>query len=438
MLCKNCGKELPIAGKFCPYCGATVEQEGVNDETAVFTTLPDELNGPIDLSAFDAAMKDAHPASGDGTAAQDGVTTGDPLAATDPHIPAPGDLPPVETPPVRRTAGTNAAPRTTYFGTPDPDDRPYRKPSKGKKAAVIVVVVLIIAALIGGGVWFFLSRQPDESLTLAEQYMARGDFDKALEYYTAARDEASDPTSIDATIQLLRDYQAAQDYVDNGQYTEAVAALKQLQNRVTAPNSALYTAVADLLTQAQTGQADTEFSSDLSRAQEYLSNSQYDQCAAMLDTLDADDTLTEDQRSQVDSLREQLTQAQESAQRQEETQQQQSEQKATFSSRIDQLEQNDLQIASASTAEDELAMTASSFEQWDMLLSEMYDYLSTVLNADQYEAEQASFQQWVKERDDGAANAASEASDDTAAQLASYSFRQSYTKARCYKLLDMM
>ena len=438
MLCKNCGKELPIAGKFCPYCGATVEQEGVNDETAVFTKLPDELNGPIDLSAFDAAMKDAHPASDGSTAAQDGVTTGDPLAATDPHIPAPDELPPVETPPVRRASGAPASPRTTYFGTPDPDDRPYRKPSKGKKAAIVIVIVLIIAALIGGGVWFFLSRQPDESLTLAEQYMARGDFDKALEYYTAARDEASDPSSIDATIQLLRDYQDAQEYVDNGQYTEAVAALKQLQNRVTDPNSALYTAVADLLTQAQAGQADTEFSSDLSRAQDYLSNSQYDQCAAMLDTLDADDTLTEDQRSQVDSLREQLTQAQESAQRQEETQQQQSEQKATFSSRIDQLEQNDLQIASASTAEDELAMTASSFEQWDMLLGEMYDYLSTVLNADQYEAEQASFQQWVQERDAGAENAASEASDDTAAQLASYSFRQSYTKARCYKLLDMM
>ena len=32
MLCKNCGKELPIAGKFCPFCGAAVEQTGVNDE----------------------------------------------------------------------------------------------------------------------------------------------------------------------------------------------------------------------------------------------------------------------------------------------------------------------------------------------------------------------------------------------------------------------
>ena len=65
MLCKNCGKELPIAGKFCPFCGAAVEQTGVNDETAVFTTLPDDMKapkdpvetGPIDTSAFDAAMR---------------------------------------------------------------------------------------------------------------------------------------------------------------------------------------------------------------------------------------------------------------------------------------------------------------------------------------------------------------------------------------------
>lgn len=435
MLCKNCGKELPIAGKFCPFCGATVEQAGVNDETAVFTSLPDELNGPIDLSAFDAAMKEGHtPAGG----AQDGVTTGDPLAATDPRIPAADELPPIDVPPVRRASGTPEAPRATYFGEPDPDDRPYRKPSKGKKGAVIAVVVIVIIALIAGGVWFFLSRQPDENLTLAEQYMNRGDFDKALEYYLAAQAEASDPSSLDATIQLLEDFQTAQDYVDNGQYTEAVAALKQLQNRVTDPSSALYTAIEDLLSQAQTAQSDSEFAADFARAQEYLSNSQYDQCAAMLDTLDADDTLTDDQKQQVSDLRSQLTEAQESAQRQEEAQQQQSEQKQTFADRIDELEQSDLQIASAATAEDELALTAGSFEQWDALLMEMYDYLSTILNADQYASEEASFQQWVEERDSGAANAASEVTDETAAQLASYSFRQSYTKARCYKLLDMM
>ena len=105
---------------------------------------------------------------------------------------------------------------------------------------------------------------------------------------------------------------------------------------------------------------------------------------------------------------------------------------------MEELEQRDLQIASAATVEDELALTAGSFESWDALLMDMYDYLSTILNADQYAAEEASFEQWVNERDSGAENAASAVEDETEAQLASYSFRQSYTKARCYRLLDMM
>ncbi len=95
----------------------------------------------------------------------------------------------------------------------------------------------------------------------------------------------------------------------------------KLQNRVTDPSSALYAAVEDLLSQAQSAQSDSEFAADFERAQEYLANSQYDQCAAMLDTLDADDTLTDDQKQQVADLREELTKAQESAQRQEENQQ---------------------------------------------------------------------------------------------------------------------
>ena len=76
--------------------------------------------------------------------------------------------------------------------------------------------------------------------------------------------------------------------------------------------------------------------------------------------------------------------------------------------------------------------------QWDELLSEMYDYLAGVLNADQYASEEENYKQWVAERDSGAENAASATEDSTQKQLASYSFKQSYTKARCYKLLDMM
>ena len=74
-------------------------------------------------------------------------------------------------------------------------------------------------------------------------------------------------------------------------------------------------------------------------------------------------------------------------------------------------------------------MTASSFEQWDELLSEMYDYLAGVLNADQYASEEENYKKWVAERDSGAENAASATEDSTQKQLASYSFKQSYQGA---------
>ena len=146
-----------------------------------------------------------------------------------------------------------------------------KKPSKGKRGLIIALVVIIVAALIGGGVWYFTnSHKTDENLIMAEKYMDRGNFDKALEYYQKAQAEAKDPAALDATIQLIKDYQSAEDYVGNGQYTEAIAALKQLQNRVTDPDSAMYKAIEDLLDKAQSAQSDDQFNSDLDEAQSYL------------------------------------------------------------------------------------------------------------------------------------------------------------------------
>ncbi len=116
MLCKNCGNELPMHGKLCPFCGAAVEQTGVDDETAVFTTLPDDMKdpvetGPIDTSAFHAAMRDEkQQLPVDDMAA-------DPLADTNPNIPirtsTQAAMRPIDTPPVRRTTGTPSAARPT-------------------------------------------------------------------------------------------------------------------------------------------------------------------------------------------------------------------------------------------------------------------------------------------------------------------------------------
>ena len=425
MLCKNCGKELPIPGKFCPFCGASIETTSVQDETTFFTSLPEDLEGPIDTSAFDAAMRDVHQMIQEDTVS-------DPLAPTDPHIPTPEELSAAQRP---RSSST---PHTTRFSAPQTEEQPYHKPSKGKKGAIIALVVVLIAALIGGGVWFFLSRRPDENLTLAEKYMKRGEFDKALTYFQAAQDDARDPASLNNTIQLLQDFAAAKAYVDNQQYTEALVALKQLQNRVTDPDAPMYTAIEEMIEKAQNAQSDEKFTTDIQEAAGYLADKKYDAAAGKLDSLAADDSLTDEQRKQDTDLQKQLTEAQESEKRQEENQQQQAEQKQAFSARIDTQEGNDQKIAAAKTPEEELELTATSFEAWDSLLNDMYTHLATVLNADQYAAEEANYKSWIEERDKGAENAASQSEDKTAAQLAAASFKQSYTKARCYKLLDMM
>ena len=298
---------------------------------------------------------------------------------------------------------------------------------------------LLVAALIGGGVWFFMNNHKnDENLTLAEKYMDRGDFDKALDYYEKAAEEAKDPTAINAAMQLIRDYQNAEDYVDSEQYTEAIAALKQLRDRVTDKDSTMYKSIEDLLSKAQSAQSDSAFASDLEEAQDYLEDDKLDAASGKLDSLEQDSSLTDEQRKQVEDMKNKLQSAKDSAQQQQENEQKKSERKQAFSSEMDELESDDLKISSAANAEDELAMTASSFEQWDELLSEMYDYLAGVLNADRYASEEENYKKWVAERDSGAENAASATEDSTQKQLASYSFKQSYTKARCYKLLDMM
>ena len=436
MLCKNCGRELPISGKFCPFCGATVEQTGANDETAVFTGLPDELNTPIDLSAFDAAMEDSHP--GASLSGKAGVTTGDPLTVTDPRMPTAG-----ERPPTRRSAGApqssaQSAPHTTYFDAGTPADEPYRRPSKAQRGVTVVLILLLILGLIGGGVWFALSRRPDENLTLAEKYMERSKFDDALIAFEAALAEAKDPAAIQLQIDQLKSFQQARSLVESGDYTAALATLNDLRGRLLDKTAPLGEAVDALIEQATAGQAENEFAADIAEAQAYFDDKKYDAAAGKLDALAADDTLSAEQKRQVEQLRTQLTEAQEAAQRQEQNAQEAAAKKQAFSAQIEQLEQNDRQIAEAETTEQAFDLTAASFEAWDQLLSNMYDHLATVLNADQYAAEEASYQQWVEERDEGAKSASRESEDEISAQLAAASFKQSYTKTRCYKLLDLM
>ncbi len=466
MFCKNCGREIPDMGQFCPFCGAPLMQGDVNDETTIFKP-PAGQEGPIDLSAFNAALQDTHYPVNPGM--EDGVTTGDPLSIT-----GPGIQPPPR--PVRRTD----APHTTYFEPEPYDGEPYRKPSAGKKVGIAFLVIILIGALVGGGVWFVVSHKPDENLTAAEKYMTRGKFEEALAAYQDALPAAKDPAPIQLQIDQLKTYQQAKAFMENGDYASALATLSDLKGRINDSSSALSKEVDEMQEQAQLAIEDKEFANDITEAQTYLSDGKYDAAAAKLDSLEADGGLSSEQQAQVKKLQQQLSEAREAAQRQEENRQEKAEKKEYFRKKIASIEESDKKILKAKNTEEELKLTTDSFNSWNSLLDEMYDYLATVLNADLYAAEEESYKQWLQERDAGAANAASESSsqseepegdtekdsektsdsgektegsseksdkgqekpkekvDNTAGELASVSFKQSYTKTRCYKVLDLM
>ena len=154
----------------------------------------------------------------------------------------------------------------------------------------------------------------------------------------------------------------------------------------------MYKAIEDLLDKAQSAQSDDQFNSDLDEAQSYLDDKKYDAANGKLDSLANDDSLTDDQKKAGQGAAEaafRCTAAGKAAGRE---QPEKGRAARCVQQKMDELESDDLKISSAENQEDELAMTASSFEQWDNLLSEMYDYLATVLNADQYASEGGKLQ----------------------------------------------
>ncbi len=426
MFCMNCGKELPEEGNFCPYCGATKtvgNETGVNNETMVFKPSDDDEH--IDLSAFEAALS------------QSGRR-----ATPDDIIDAPEPLIPIEEPepePQPRPAQGKRidAPHTTYFQPGQ--QKPYKKSSAGKKVAVTLILILLLGSAAGAGVWYYINNRPDtSSLEAAEKYMLRGKFDDALNSYLDALADAKDPSSIQLQIDRLRSFEQAEDFIENGDYASALATLGDLQGRITDTGSELYSQVEDMQEIARQGLADGEFAKDLQEAQDYLNDGKYDAAAGKLDSLSGDEELTEEQRNQVENVRAELEKAQSTAQKQETDRQEKAAKKEEFRKAIADLETSDETIANAKTSEEALELTSISFEGWDSLLNEMYDYLATILNADQYAAEEANYKKWQEERDSGANNAKTKSPEEASGNLASVSFKQSYTKTRCYKLLDMM
>lgn len=484
MLCRNCGRELPIVGSQCPFCGASTEQpkSSVTDDTILFSRLPVQKNESAgsdtfsdadgyeeetyDHAAYDDDDYDEDGYDDDDDSYDDGYDDGydddgydeagydDYDEYNDPDYHGRDDDrdydsyeedeydEPVRTP-SERYASRQKEPHTTYFEKERPrrrDIRPYRKPSLAKKIfrrlLAGVMIIGLIAAVSAGAVWFVRSRQPDENLINAEKFMKHGQFDEALSAFQLALAEAKDPAAIQLQIDQLKSFQQARAFLEDEDYTAALATLNDLKGRLTDTGTPLAKSVKEMIESARKAKEENEFQASLSEAKNEVENDNYDSAEERLETIQSDTELSTEQQDQVDEVQQEIDEEQERQEREAENEREKQEKRASFGSQINALEATDQQIAAAESVEQQLELTSTSFEAWDAVLNDLYDYLSTIMSADDYAAEQANYRQWVAERDQGAANAAQENPDSSEGELAAANFKQSYTKVQCYNMLD--
>jgi|GEM_PF-365393 len=518
MLCKNCGREMPMIGKNCPFCGASTllsrppkktTNTNENDETTFF--IPISEDGRPDLSAFREALQGRRP-----TVNQQEIT----LESSDAPQPEPSPLTaPVQQPagrqtapprphtaPVQQPAGQQTAPprprtapvqqqpagqpsvsrlqttpapaqmqpaydistedasasyetsrrrtrtrkKTTYYDPETNDIRHYRKRSLGQRILTKLCIIVAIAGIAAGSIYYYNSHRekPDENLVAAEKYMEHGQFDNALNAFQQALSDAKDPAVIQLQIDQLKSYQQAADSLKNKDYASAITTLNDLKGRLTDAASPLAEAVDELLTTVQSERAKSVQKPDASNESNQSDDNKSDNISN--DDNNADNTSSNDNNDDTSGNSNQTTEPttndnesesneeQEAAARQEELAQEKRQQQQAFSRRIGSLESDDEQISSSQDSQEKLEMTSRSFEAWDTMLADLYDTLATVASADDYAAAEQDYQQWIAERDQGAANAASENPDSEEGQLAAAQFKQSYTKTQCYKILDKL
>lgn len=137
MFCQNCGSRLEDGDRFCPTCGAVVEDAPANEESAARAQAPTSLDAPADATVVRPVSVAEAPAT-----AATGTTAAAAPAAVQPVIPA--AQPSVQAP----EPSTTAQPAPTA---------PRRKVS----APVIAAVACAACALVAVGVWFVMADPAD-------------------------------------------------------------------------------------------------------------------------------------------------------------------------------------------------------------------------------------------------------------------------------------
>ena len=183
---------------FCKYCGTRMNVAEMAAASAA-ETLPESMP-----AAESPAAKPAAP----GEMAAVPETIGGAVPASE--MPAEGSFAPA-------ADFTAAAAGFTAEESPKP-----KKKGKGWLVAVILAVLL----LGGGAAAYFMLLKPSNDYKAAEELMAAGEYEEAIEAYEALGDYKDAPAKIDACL-----LQKALSELKNGKYSRAVSTVKKISDK---------------------------------------------------------------------------------------------------------------------------------------------------------------------------------------------------------------
>lgn len=113
--------------------------------------------------------------------------------------------------------------------------------------------------------------------------------------------------------------------------------------------------------------------------------------------------------------------------------------KSAYSARAAQIEEYTKTHLDTATTQVEINReSANVFEQWDVLLNDVYQYLKTIMPNDEFKQLEKDELNWIKEKEKAMKEASAEWGGGSGEPMARYGTASRYTKERCYYLISLI
>ena len=113
--------------------------------------------------------------------------------------------------------------------------------------------------------------------------------------------------------------------------------------------------------------------------------------------------------------------------------------KSAYSARAAQIEEYTKTHLDTATTQVEINReSANVFEQWDVLLNDVYQYLKTIMPNDEFKQLEKDEINWIKEKEKAMKEASAEWGGGSGEPMARYGTASRYTKERCYYLISLI